>query len=589
MMRAAIGACIAWAVCVPSIARSIEPVMTSPAATIGGVIAIPMRGEAGERWPSRMRIERLDGGAPIEGMLAWIASAPPSLDRGWTSADERLDVRPISKAPAGVAGDAAGVVVLLAQLPPDLRGSLRVAGTRIEPAWLPLAEPLPDATRPMLAPGDTPMLDRPDPSAPAEWFRWWLLADEASCRPPEPQGDRESTLYALHRAQLWQAGLDRVERASPGVAREIRECLTATCVDRRGDRSLRIAAWMARADELASLLSILLDATRTDEQVMESALARIRERVPVTAWIEADAGTSLRLAIANPAPESVTLRVTWAESRFLAPVQIQVPAGGVARSTIDRPSELMPDPLTRNSAPAGGTMIITGPKWETRLPVAPARIVPRPPGYAFGVLRPPLSLADAQRLRIAPPPPEWMTTASLRRRFGRWEVFAECLRPESTDLDELEVVVGGEGLGAARIRIREAGDPIVEGAPQIEVPRVQRGSFADRWRCVIELPGSWTPAQGAMMLGVARAPAGAGTRQTGALAVPDWMPMPVISLDPAGWWSGTVPPAMPAASVVEPPASAEPAAAPEVPVSPPAARPETPIRQAPARTFGPQA
>lgn len=566
-------------------ARTIEPAMTQPAVAAGGVLAIPMQRSEGDRWPERMRVERVDGGAPIEGTLAWIAASSPMLERGWTRADERLEVRPIARAPADATTP--GVVVLLAELPPDLRGgSLRVAGMQVDPAWFPLSEPRPDARRPALAAGDTPTLDRPDLLAPAEWFRWWLLADETGCSPPEPRGDRESVLYALHRAQLWQAGLDRVERVSPGVARELREHLTATCVDQRGDRTVRVAAWIARADELAALLSTLLDVTRTDEQVMEAALTRVRERVSVTCWVEADAGTSLRLACANPSPEPVALRISWVESRFASPVEIQVAAGGVARRNMDRPAELMPDPLTRNAAPGSGTLLISGKGWETRLPVPPARIVPRPPGYAFGVLRPPLSLADAQRQRIAPPPAEWLTTASLRKRFGRWEVFAECLRPQSTDLDELELVVAGEGVGSARVRMHEVGEPIVDGAPGIDAPRVQRGSFSDRWRCTIELPESWVPRQGALMVGVARSPGGAGTRQTGVIAVPDWMPIPLATLDASAWWSGSSPmprttsePSIPASESSTP----EPAPAPATEA--PTPRAATPAPKRPS--FGP--
>ena len=564
-------------------ARTIEPAMTQPAVAAGGVLAIPMQRAEGDRWPERMRVERVDGGAPIDGTLAWIAASSPMLERGWTRADERLEVRPIARAPADAT--IPGVVVLLAELPSDLRGgALRVAGTQIDPVWFPLAEPRPDARKPALAAGDTPTLDRPDLLAPAEWFRWWLMADDADCSPPEPKGDRESVLYALHRAQLWQAGLDRVERVSPGVARELREHLTATCVDQRGDRTVRVAAWIARADELAALLSTLLDVSRTDEQVMEAALTRVRERVSVTCWVEADAGTSLRLACANPSPEPVRLRISWIESRFASPVEIQVDAGGVARRNLDRPAELMPDPLTRNAAPGSGTLLITGKGWETRVPVPPARIVPRPPGYAFGVLRPPLSLADAQRQRIAPPPAEWLTNASLRKRFGRWEVFVECLRPQSTDLDELELVVAGEGVGSARVRVHEVGEPIVDGAPGIEAPRVQRGSFSDRWRCMVEFPESWVPRQGALMLGVARSPGGAGTRQTGVIAVPDWMPIPLATLDAGAWWSGSSPMSLKTSEAPMPASdSPEPTSATDAPT--PKAAPPASKRP----SFGPQA
>jgi hypothetical protein len=90
---------------------------------------------------------------------------------------------------------------------------------------------------------------------------------------------------------------------------------------------------------------------------------------------------------------------------------------------------------------------------------------------------------------------------------------------------------------------------------------------------VIEVPGSWLAAPPArearlqastastLLLGVARSPGGAGTRQTGALAVPGWMPMPVLSLDPRGWWSASdAAPTTPAAD----PTPAQPGSAPSI-------------------------
>jgi hypothetical protein len=112
----------------------------------------------------------------------------------------------------------------------------------------------------------------------------------------------------------------------------------------------------------------------------------------------------------------------------------------------------------------------------------------------------------------------------------------------------------GEGTRIARIRVREHGEPLIDGAGELPKPIITRGSFTDRWRCVIELPEAWcaasppTSVKGAkritatpLRLGVARSPGGVGTRQSAVLAVPPWAAIPVLSLDPAGWWSGTRP------------------------------------------------
>ena len=554
MMRAPIAALLAL-LCLGGGPASpgIRPADPRPAAAIGGVLGIQLLCDQTVTWPERMRLEREDGGRAIEGVVAWVGAASPTLERTWTMADERLDIRPVARAPAGQPPETTGVIVLLAEMPVDCRCALTLDGQRVDPAWLPLAQPTPDMRLPAMPAGSPDGADRPDPSAPSEWFRWWLLADEMRARPPAPPGDRVSQLFALSRAQLWQAALDRIERASPGVAREIRERLLATSVDARGRSTVRLAAWMARADDLGFLLSTMIDPVRGDEQVMQAALTRLRAEPPISCWVEADSGGTLRLAVANAQPQPMRVRASWVESPFAKPVDIDLPGGGISRHAIERPGELLPDPLTRSNAPLGGTLVLQGEGWSVRIAVGPAQIVPRPPGHSLGVLRPPLSLAEAQRQRIAPPPSEWCTTASLRRRFGTWEIFAECLRPAASDLDELEVVVGEATRGLVRIRVREQGEPIVQGAPGMDPPKVTRGSFTDRWRCVIEVPASWleapsssgarlqAPSASTLLLGVARSPGGAGTRQTGALAVPDWMPMPVLSLDPRGWWSGRGP------------------------------------------------
>jgi hypothetical protein len=152
-----------------------------------------------------------------------------------------------------------------------------------------------------------------------------------------------------------------------------------------------------------------------------------------------------------------------------------------------------------------------------------------------------MSLADAQRGRIMPPPEAFATTGSVRRSDGAWEVFVECLRPQPSELDELVILVGGEGGALGRIRTGEQGEPSFEGFPPAVAPVVERGSFRDRWRCVVRMPLGWPSVSGTapdrMMVGVARSPGGAGTRQCAGPAVPAWTPIPLVLLDPSAWWS----------------------------------------------------
>jgi hypothetical protein len=509
-----------------------------PVAAVGGVLVVPLE-ISDERWPTSVRFEPDDGSPPIDATVAWVGPAQPGVERSWTMSDERIEVREAANVPSDADVRDAGVAVAAVRLPPRRAGAFRVAGARVSPRWLPLAETEPDAKRPAMPMSPPPVADQPDPVAPMEWFRWWLMAEAIDARPPEPSGSPVERLLALHRAQLWRAGLERVERTSAGVARELQSRLTAVCSERRGGAVRAVAAWIARADELGALLGILLDDTRTDEQVMEAALSWVRARPPVTVWIDGDDGRSVRLVALNPGDEEAVIRMEWVDAPGMPPLPLRVPARGVGRQTMERPPALMPDLATAQSAPQAGELLLQWKDWSQRLSVPPSVVMPRPPGLSMGLLLPPLSLADAQRGRIMPPPAAFATTASVRRSQGAWEVFVECLRPELQELDELEILLGTEGGSLGRVRMGEHGEPVLAGFAV--TPQVRRGSFRDRWRAVVRMPEGWPGAlrerPACMVVGVARAPGGAGTRQIAGPAVPPWTPMPTMLLDPAGWWS----------------------------------------------------
>ncbi len=532
-------------------AGDITPAMNRPAAARGGMLVLPLNGCGRTEWPDSIALQRTDGGRPIDGVIGWVASAVPSVERSWTRSDEQLDIRPIARAPSGAPPEQTGTVVLMANMPIDVSGPLQLGSGTVDPAWLELVDPLPFVDRPQLHISANAQQEQPDPIAPSEWFRWWLLAEAAGLQPPAPTGDEVSQRFALHRGQLWRAGLDRVERVSPGVANELRERLTAVCSETQGKLEVRIAAWIAKSDDLSALLSLLVDRSRSEEQVMDGALTWLRAQPPLMCWVEGDDGSSVRVVAANPTSEEAIVMLSWMESPAMPPLAMRVPAHGIGRQTMERPPELMPDLITRSASPISGTLLLQWKEWKRRLPVGAGLVTPRPPGLGVGLLLPSLSLADAQRGRVTAPPQEWRSTASLRRRFGVWEIFAECLRPRETELDELEVLVGETSRGIARIRVREQGEPIVEGLGELPKPTIHRSTFADRWRCVIELPAEWCERADAnsasrepgmssvLLLGVARSPGGSGTRQCAGLSVPPFTPIPLLALDPSGWWSAT--------------------------------------------------
>ena len=517
----------------------ISVAMEHPAAARGGVIAIPLqRQSASDVWPARLEIQPIGGGPVFEGVVAWIGAKQIPLARTWTQSQEQLDIRPIANAPVETDPEKSGAVVLLAKSPRDISGALRVVNSTVDPTWLELAELEPD---PAKLPLNTQVpYALPDPSAPSEWFRWWLLADQVDRKPPPPAGDEIQKLFALHRAQLWQAGIERMERQSPGVAAEIRERLTAVCVEPGANKTDGArASWIANADSLAALLSNLISAERTDEHAMQSSLTFIRGISPVTIWPEADDGRGIRFAACNASPEEIVIQFAWVEAPSLASLAMLLPANGVAHITIDRPAELLHDPITGEPSPTVGSLLLTWQGNSIRLNVAPEKNILRPPGYSFGLFLPTLSLADAQTGKIQPVPAVWSTTASVRRKFGHWEIFAECLRQEVRLEDELDFRIGDSDRQMARIRVGEAGLRKVDTTSSNATPEVRTDSFVDRWRCVVEIPEEWLPADAngrPLVIGISRFTNGPESRQTAIAASTPWSVGPPLILLEASKW-----------------------------------------------------
>ena len=517
----------------------ISAAVDHPAAARGGVMAIPLHQQsANEPWPSHLTVQRIDGAPAFEGVIAWIGAKAPPTERTWTQAQEQLDIRPIAMAPRDINPELSGTVVLLAKTPRDIGGALAVGISKVEPAWLELAEVEPDTAKLPLNCSETYAL--PDPIAPAEWFRWWLIADRLDRNPPPAVGDETQRLFALHRAQLWQAGIERIERQSPGVAAEIRERLTAVCVESEAAQSMKPkASWIANAGVLADILSNLIATDGNDEKAMQRSLSLIQSISPVTFWPEADDGRAIHFAACNASPEEIVIQFAWVEAPSLPPLAMRLPPYGISRIAIDRPAELMPDPLTSEQSPTVGSLLLTWPKNSTRINVAPAQSVIRPPGFSLGLFLPTLSLADAQTGKIQPVPSSWSTTASIRRKFGHWEIFAECLRKETRIEDELDITIGDSNRPMGRIRVGEAGLRKVDLPSGASAPEVRTDSFADRWRCVVEIPEEWLPANAngrPFVIGISRITNGPSSRQTAIAAAAPWqIGPPLLQLEASKW------------------------------------------------------
>lgn len=523
--------------------RSLDP---APFVVEGGVLMLPFEAAAGGRTddgaaPEGLRLE-LDDGRILPATVGWIApsasiAAPPP---GWTESAEPLTVVATPSDPPLLPP------LLLAEMPPGYRGAVRLLdadGRRSEavsPRWL---DPAPPAA---LRASSLPPLGAwalPDPRHPLEHFRTVLLADRYGTPPPPPPGDEAGRLAAAHLAQLWRAALHRVERESRGVAAEIRERLTATCTAAGPSGAGReVAAWFADPVAQRRLLALLLVEDRDDREIMQAALAWIRARPATTIWIAASLGDSVSFEVANPGVETIVLRCWWVEGDPI-PSGVAVPPRSVQRFTLRRPVSPPSNDAVLPRRDGEGILVVEFPGGSARLDFGPAPQAIGPPSLPLGTLRPPRTLAGAQRGGDTLPPPDRRAFAELRRRDGRWELFVECFRPSAEWRDRLELRLGEAASPAATLSIGERG-PVEAGDAA-----VHRRSHADRWRCRIELPDAWlaeslvgleAPAVGFALERILEPPGeGPPLRQSLGPPPPPWRLEPAtIAVDLSTWPAG---------------------------------------------------
>lgn len=517
-----------------------QPATSNPRAVLGGVIAIPLRLPApGQGLPARVPIVLRDGerSQAIEATTVWLVQPSGEPERHWTRSANPLQVRtlpdgadPATFAEQGVARvDAA---MLVADLPMSSdRATIELGADVIEPQWIePGPAPSVDPER-----GATWSDDRPDPVSPFEWWRWTLMADALGELAPSPPGDAASQLMARHVAELWRAGIARVDRMSRGVAMTLRSWLTSTARDGEGEGAPQIAAWIADSAELGSLLALLLDRSRDDETVMQSALGWTDARTPITMWIAADVDGELLLAAANPLEREVLLRMQWF-GEAAPPLGALVGPRSVGRIRVARPARSE----VRAVAPLGGSAepLVLGLEadlFRKRIAVAPAAVMARPPSVSFGEFLAPFSLAEAQSGALVPVDRRWATTASLRRREGRWELFAECFAAQPLQDDRLRVRIGRYEFAVRR-------DGVADGDARADLAVGVR-EFDDRWRARVVLPDAWLPrgtSEHAITTVALRRDAGA-IRASAVLATPAHdgakHEMPLIEVDLSAWLS----------------------------------------------------
>lgn len=536
MQRAA--AAILWAAalaspCAAEVRARVDRVPCVP----GGVAAIPVRRAEGEPWPSRIDVRV--GDLRASASLVWVGVRPDDGSRGWTRSAEQFDASSVADMPAEPVPESVGEVFAMLSLPASGEGAIEIGGVPVRADWLPPPRRV-RADAPVLQLPSTFADDRPDPVAPAEFWRWSLLAERQGARIGDPRGDAADRLLARYLEGLWLGGLERVRAVSPGIHAELVELLTGTAEDQDNRRT--VAAWIARPAELQALLAILVDGDRAAPDAAQAALTWARERWTCTPWVEQDVGDRVLLAIANPTSGERIIRVAWRNGGADAvPTAIAARPRRVTRAWIDR----------RPIAPSAGAPVAERTRAEAidavdagiprRIDVGAREYPVQPPALPFGLFVPPLALAEAQAGSIESPDPAWRTTMSLRKRGDRWEVLVEAFRPAGA---------GSPGDDRVSVRIGDPASPTHEfsvsadGSLEMHAGAdegVSAGFMAweDRWRARVELPEAWlpsaTPGARPLLLSAERTPGSVRGRQTAGIGRPPWLPAAPVLVDLGAW------------------------------------------------------
>jgi hypothetical protein len=559
-----VAAVIAGAVLTTTVAQqidsdSIRSPISTPLVATGGVMMVPLVADGGgATWPPHIELD-LDDGRSTTGHVAWLSqsTAPPS---SWTQPPGQLVIRAITPDDASSPGQTIPGPFLLAWMPKEYQGSVAIGDQVLTPRWahhIDLPPPLIDSGRRRggrLGVRATP--NRPDTADPLAYWRWVLVAHREMVEPPPPpQGSAVEVLAALHGAQSWSIGLDRLAKISPGVARECLELLGMTVmIDEQ-----EVAAWVTDPTRLNDLLSLLLDTTIDDTAILRRTLQWCDVTQRVLTWFENPLDISTikwRLANAGASPSIAT--IVWSSPDDIA-LAVEVAGGDSVVTEVDRPSMTVPSSLLgeTRTLPSVTATVAIGP--HAHFLQAPAPVVTAsPPGVTIGPLLPPMTLDEVRHRRRGTVATATSTVVHLRKSHDRWELVATCRRPGEASVGGGTMPVVGlipesvRGHEAISLMLRVTasdgtpkGPGIVITIPEIGPVRgndrglavIHRRSHEGRWVTRIELPWQWIPPDGDLLsLAVARTHGGSMATETGPVSCFPWHldPSP-IHIDLSQW------------------------------------------------------
>ncbi len=539
--------------------RGIRSAVIEPIAVRGGVLMVPLTAQRpGDGWPEQLTLVLADR-RRVEGPVVWVHPIPVPMRRHWTEDPRRLGVRRIEPTDDTSVGER-GAPYLLAHMPSDGRGVVRLGGQTLRPQWHdpPVLTGFMGATpahRGALALAEAP--DRPDPRSPFEYWRWVMLAHRLELSAPSPLAYGEiGSMVAQHYADLWRLGLSRLGSLSPGVANACRDLLTQTCRDH--DQSF--AVWVADPTELNSLLWLLLDSTSSDRRVMQSALAWADATDLRLVWPQSADRDRVTVAITNPTFDPVVARFTWMATDQPT-VAARLEPAVLTRVHVDRPISPSPEPTPRTplSTPESihETLLVEINGGAIQITSRRGALIARPPGVLFAPLRAPLTLAEAQTHQQLAVPPDRATLVQLRRLNRRWEIFLECRRPtppaSEADLATCADFRDTRGIEAVTLLIGpekpDGGPTVVLTVPESGWRRLfvgandgtlqlHRRSYSDRWYCRLVMPERWMAGRtvGRVELGFVRTHGDSDAVEAGPNTTVPWLLDPGrVAVDVTSW------------------------------------------------------
>ena len=479
----------------------------------GSDLVLPLiSNEAGGAWPETLSVSV--GSMRLRATIVWLVPRWPVESR-WVASDAAVWVE---RHTLGRSQPLPGQPMLLVPIPWDAQGSFHAFGREWKMEWVDAPPPL-EGDPMAAAVGDhLPLLDDP-----FEYFRWVLKAEDIGAKPPPFQGSLDARRLAEAEAMRWRVALARTSKASRGIASELRERLLATVRDdARPTDEEAVAGWLTGHSELATLRSILFQPSSINPAtVARAGLAWLDSRSQFSTWFDAIAGDHVTVAILNPTPSEVLIEAQWQDDE--APTGLLCPALSVSRHVLERPSALLDSAMTGSEelhlhASRGA---------DRRLEAGPSTIPVRPPGALMGPMLLPLTLAATNGGFRDAAPTAYSAQVILRRRFGKWEIFAECRWPQGGLEDWLLLQIGDALKPVALLEVTAEGGWRVRRGGEDPMLEVEVTTYADRWRCRVVLPERWlvgaieADGGGSIRLGIRRQAPG-GIRQFAGLAPPAW-------------------------------------------------------------------